>query len=250
MEDNTARLEAEIEAYDAAVKNEQDKQRRLLKALSINAGINQDEAFETSIHIQYADEEILQNALDTLDDELKRLQITNQEHESELQKMNELLQDRVRIAQTLTEQEDEVLTEFNSLEVDARVFQDIHRHFTHQCHAAEREKFHLSRVQLHSALFHIDVDERGLRYPLINNLRLAHKPSSRGISWLEINAAWSQAAQLLMFVGSTIKFKSKDLRIVPLMSCAKIIEVGSNGDTRFVNHLGVDFQAMNRKTPL
>jgi hypothetical protein len=55
-------------------------------------------------------------------------------------------------------------------------------------------------------------DERDLRYPLINNLRLAHKP--RGISWLEINAAWSQAAQLLMFVGSTIKFKSKDLRIV------------------------------------
>ena len=91
-------------------------------------------------------------------------------------------------------------------------------------------------------------DERDLRYPLINNLRLAHKP--RGISWLEINAGWSQAAQLLMFVGSTIKFKSKDLRIVPLMSCAKIIEVGSNGDTRFVNHLGVDFQAMNRKTPL
>ncbi len=194
---------------------------------------------------QFTDEQILENALETLDEELKRLQATHQEHQNELQKMDELLADQVRISQTLTSQEDEVLTEFNSLEVEARVFQDIHRHLTHQCHAAEREKFYLSRIQLHSALFYIDVDERGMRYPLINNLRLAHKP--KGISWLEINTAWSQAAQLLMFVGSTIKFKSKDLRIVPLMNCAKIIEVGSNGETRVVNHLGIDFQNMNRK---
>jgi hypothetical protein len=244
IEDNTARLEAESDDYDAAVKYEQGKRRRLLKALSISAEINQEKGKEDDEHVEFSEtwqeENILQNALDTLDDELKRLQIIHEEHKSELQKMDGLLEVQVRIAQTLTEQEDEVLTEFNSLGVDARVFQDIHRHLTYQCHAAEREKFHLSRLQLHSALFRIDVDERGLRYPLINNLRLTHRP--KGISWLEINAAWSQSAQLLMFVGSTIKFKSKDLRIVPLMSCAKIIEVGSNGETRLVHHLGVDFQ--------
>ena len=132
-----------------------------MKALSINAGMNQDIAnlddgeFEPSN--QFTDEQILENALETLDEELKRLQATHQEHQNELQKMDELLADQVRISQTLTSQEDEVLTEFNSLEVEARVFQDIHRHLTHQCHAAEREKFYLSRIQLHSALFYIDV---------------------------------------------------------------------------------------------
>ena len=159
--------------------------------------------------------------------------------------MNELLEEQARISKKMTEQEDAVLTEFNSLEIDARAFQDIHRHLTHQCHAAERERYYLAQVQLHSALFDIVVDDRG-RYPLINNLRLTHKP--KGVSWSEINAAWSQAAQLVMFAGSTIKFKSKDLRVVPLMNCAKIIEVGSNGDKRTVNHLGVDFESMDRKT--
>lgn len=245
IEDNTARLRAETGEYDRAMEMEQENQKRLLKALSINAGIhhNADEDSNNEPFSEFNEQEILQNALDTLEYEWLRLRNVQQEHQRELDTINNLLEEQTLVSQTLTSQEDEVLTEFSSLEVDARVFQDIHRHLTHQCHAAEREKFHLSRVQLHSSLFHIVVDERGLRFPLINNLRLAHKPM--GLSWLEINAAWSQAAQLLMFIGSTIKFKSRNLRIVPLMSCAKII-VGV--DTNVVHNLGVDLQAMDKKT--
>ena len=59
----------------------------------------------------------------------------------------------------------------------------------------ERESIFFT-VRLHAALFHLVVDKRGLRYPLINELRLAYRPKG-DVHWKEINAAWAQATQLL-----------------------------------------------------
>ena len=42
------------------------------------------------------------------------------------------------------------------------------------------------------------------QYSMINYLRLSHKPNVKhNITWNEINAAWSQAAQFLYIVGGT-----------------------------------------------
>lgn len=249
IEENTTQLEAETVAYDNAVQSEKDKHRRLLRALNIRDGIDgNDDLTVSSGHtpISSTPEDIVQSTLETLEYEIQMLAISSQEHLNELRHLNELIDEQALISKALTDQEDNVLTEFNSLEIDANAFQDMHRQLTHQCHIVEKERYLLSSVQLHSSLFDITVDEcSSRRFPLINNLRLTHRP--KGVSWLEINAAWSQAAQLVIFVGSTTKFKSKDLRIVPLTSCAKIIEL-VQGEKRIVIHLGVDFEINARKT--
>ncbi len=279
-------MKEETYAYEAAVEKEKNKQRRLRKALSINAGIEKDgiilhghdnDAENDSDDDANQDNEIdiLVSTMGSLQQEIHHLTSSCQEHEEELHQLQMMLQEQHIISNNVTMQEEEVMMDFHQLELDARAFQEVHAQLTHQCHAAERERYYLSQVKLHSTLHHIVLmDEHGfgdghghgqgqghgigygyghshghgvMMYPLINNLRLTHRPRSV-VPWLEINAAWSQAAQLIMFIGSTTKFKSRDLRIVPLTSCAKIIDVGMRGDRGIVHHLGVDFDAMDRKT--
>ncbi len=260
-------MKEETFAYEAAVGKEKDRQRRLRKALSINAGIEKDgiilngsdDAENSHNTNQDHDIDILVSTMGSLQQEIHHLTASCQEHEEELQQLQVMLQEQHIISNDLTIQEEEAMIDFHQLELDARSFQEVHAQLTHQCHAAERERHYLSHVKLHSALHHIALLEEQsfgyghghghemMMYPLINNLRLTHRHKNI-VPWLEINAAWSQAAQLIMFIGSTTKFKSRDLRIVPLTSCAKIIDVGMRGDKRIVHHLGVDFDAMDRKT--
>ena len=53
---------------------------------------------------------------------------------------------------------------------------------------------------------------------MINELRLAFSPKG-DLGWEEIQAAWGQVAQLLLFMD----LQNKDWRIIPLTSCAKLI---------------------------
>lgn len=238
----------ETHAYIHAVEEEKDKERRLKKALLINIGIhnNNDQIPSSSINDQHDENELVQGTIQSFQHEIMNLQTACQEHENELTNLNQMLMEQAQISDTLSAQQEELLLEYNALEKDAKVFEDVHSHLTQQCHAAESERSHLSHVRLHSALFDIVVDERGTKYPLINNLRLSHRPKD-DLQWIEINTAWSQAAQLVMFVNSTTKFTSRNFGIVPLMHCAKIIEVDSTGK-KVYHHLGVDFESMDRKT--
>lgn len=263
IDENIEHLRNESRAYEEAVENEKDKQRRLGKALSINAGITQEQ--DKHIESLHSEEiitsatshepktcnenggDILQRTANTLQKEIQHLQSACHEHEEELWQLHALLKEQSHISHSLAQEENDLMMEFNALEIDARVFQETHQQLTHQCHAAEREKYYLSKVHLHSALFKIDAYGHGLDYPVINNLRLSHRPKG-SLIWPEVNAAWSYCAQLVIFVGSSVKFKSKDLRVVPLTTCAKIIEVGTRGDKKIVHNLGVDFGAMDRKT--
>jgi hypothetical protein len=248
INDNTEQLQMETHAYIHAVEEEKDKERRLKKALLINIGIhnNNDQIPSSSINDQHDENELVQGTIQSFQHEIMNLQTACQEHENELTNLNQMLMEQAQISDTLSAQQEELLLEYNALEKDAKVFEDVHSHLTQQCHAAESERSHLSHVRLHSALFDIVVDERGTKYPLINNLRLSHRPKD-DLQWIEINTAWSQAAQLVMFVNSTTKFTSRNFGIVPLMHCAKIIEVDSTGK-KVYHHLGVDFESMDRKT--
>jgi len=265
IDENIDHLRDESRAYEEAVDKEKDKQRRLRKALLINAGIAQEQekqidsshhseeiitsatSHESEISHEHGGGDILQRTVNTLQQEIQHLQSACREHEVELWQLNSLLKEQAHLSHSLTQEENDLMMEFNAVEIDAKVFQETHQQLTHQCHAAERERYYLSKVHLHSALFKIDIYGHGLDYPVINNLRLSHRPKGT-LTWPEVNAAWSYCAQLVIYVGSTIKFKSKDLRVVPLTTCAKIIEVGIRGDRKIVHNLGVDFGAMDRKT--
>ncbi len=233
-------MEVETETYIHAVEEEKDKERRLRNALSINAGIHNGELPSE----QRKENELVQSTIQSFRHEIISLEAACQEHEKELANLNQLLKEQARISETLSLQEEELLLEYNILEKDARVFEDIHCQLAQQCYSVERERSDLSLVRLHSVLFDIFVDEKGVRYPLINNLRLSHRPKN-DLTWIEINSAWSQATQLLMFMSSSIKFTSRNF-IVPL-NCAKIIEVDSTG-RKIYHHLGVDIESIDRKT--
>jgi Autophagy protein Apg6. len=257
IEESTSQLNAEASAYDAAVQLEKDKHRRLLRALNIKGSIDgecvgdDDTVASGNTAVSFLDdyqassEYILKKTFEAFEYEIQKLTETHTLHLAEMNNLDELFREQIILTKELSQQEDDILREINGLELDSKVFQDIHGTLTRQCQEAEVEDYLLRNVRMHSTLFDIKLDERGLRYPLINNLRLTHHP--KGVSWLEINAAWSQASQLVMFVGSTTKFQSKDLRIVPLASCAKIIDL-SHGDKKIVKHLGVDFESNARKT--
>lgn len=157
------------------------------------------------------------------------------QQENELQELQRLSREQVRIAKELDNVDGCLDEERNVLEIDARAF----GHVQHQLSCTLRDTQHeieaLSTVRLHASLFHLVVDKRELRYPLINDLRLAYRPKG-DVDWTEISAAWSQAAQLLLLVAASVKFLSRDWRIVPLASCAKLIHL--DGKHRAVYTLG------------
>jgi len=214
------------------VEKEKDKQRRLRKALSINAGIAQEQDKQIDSASRHSEEiitsatsnesetshehggggsdggDILQRTVNTLQQEIQHLQSACCEHEEELWQLNSLLKEQAHLSHSLTQEENDLMMEFNAVEIDARVFQETHQQLTHQCHAAERERYYLSKVHLHSALFKIDIYGHGLDHPVINNLRLSHRPKGT-LTWPEVNAAWSYCAQLIIYVGSTIKSSQK-----------------------------------------
>lgn len=92
----------------------------------------------------------------------------------------------------------------------------VQKQLTSTLQAAQLEIDKLAAADL--SLFSLVIDKRGLRYPLINELRLAFSPKG-DLGWEEIQAAWGQVAQLLLFMN----LQKKDWRIIPLTLCAKII---------------------------
>ena len=132
--------------------------------------------------------------------------------------------------QALLDQQFEDLTssleeDSNDLELQARAFcsdqEMLFRSLVEGIGAARR--LCSPRVQLLHGLFDLQVDkERGLRYPLINSLRLAYRPTG-DVSRKEIQAAWSLAAQLLLIVGLAFDFQSERWKVIPLSHSAKLL---------------------------
>lgn len=157
------------------------------------------------------------------------------QQELELQELKRVEAEQARLSKELDAVDDYLEDERNHLEIDASAFDHIQKQLTQTLRDTQREIEALSAVRLHAALFDLVVDKRGLRYPLINELRLAYRPKG-DVHWTEISAAWSQAAQLMLLVAASVKFRSKDWRIVPLTTCAKLIYL--DGKHRSVYTLG------------
>lgn len=153
------------------------------------------------------------------------------QQEEELAHLKLLKQEQDVISAQLDEVETNLAHEENTLELEAVAMSHVQNQLTSTLRAAQSEIDKLAAVDL--SLFSLVIDKRGLRYPLINELRLAFSPKG-DLGWAEIEAAWSQVAQLLLFMN----LKQKEWRVIPLTSCAKLIH------EKRVYNLGKDMSSM------
>ena len=254
LELDTDRLHAECVVYRQAVKEKelrvQDWKRIVGTTTATTAGTataaaeakkddsSDDDAAATSSTAKsqdndHSDNNLIQRAKQAFQMEIEILQDTCQQHEEELLHLQSVRKELLRVSQEIDQAEEIMNEERNALALEARAF----RNDQEQCHRIlseiheESERLSSPAIRLPSLLLDLRVDkERGLRYPLINDLRLAYRPKG-DVQWEEIQAAWSLAAQLLLYVGTIFEFQSRNWRIVPLSSSAKLIYHPSRDNT-------------------
>jgi beclin len=216
VQDDIQRIQAETMAYHRAVAEESVRYQSLQKTLASNVVASGE-----------ASQDLLACTRHSFLDEIALLKDAYQQHEEELYQLKAIQREQHIVSQQLEEMENSVAVEQNSLELEARAFDNDIAHVSYQIQRVHDEMDSLATVRLHSALFELAVDKRGLRYPLINDLRLAYRPKG-DVQWAEINAAWSQVLKLLLLAGTSAGFRPKSWRIVPLASCAKLMYLESN----------------------
>mmetsp|Transcript_13956 Transcript_13956/g.25249 ORF Transcript_13956/g.25249 Transcript_13956/m.25249 type:complete len:246 (-) Transcript_13956:74-811(-) len=145
----------------------------------------------------------------------------------------------------ISDQEDEVLHELNALEIDACNFREESHIVSKSCTVVENEIDAMSRVRLMAIPFHITINcennQLSGRYPTINNLRFAYRINEKvGLGREEINAAFSNAAQLIAFALGLCPSSliTSTIRIIPIHPCAKILVNLPEGQS--VHNLGFD----------
>ena len=166
-----------------------------------------------------------------------------------------MMQTQIDRSLALSDQEELIHQELNSLEIDAHNFEEESHLIIHSCRTVENEIAAMSHVKLLSIPFTIRIhDGEGDRddyskqhnavvvgrYPTINNLRLAYRINTKaGLHQEEINAAFFHASQLMAFtLGLYPSFKNTVIRIIPIHPCAKILVNLPEGRT--VHNLGFD----------
>lgn len=123
-------------------------------------------------------------------------------HAEELSYLENLIQVQESRAQAIYQQKENSYLEINALEMDSKSLQYDLENCARKLSLALEEVMH-SNENLHLNLFEIDIDDR----PLINGLRLAHRPKGN-LKWKEINASWAEAVKLLLFCGGESCFLS------------------------------------------
>ena len=250
---DTERYERETAAYIDAVTAEEDRERQIKQNLLLNAEVAaaaaDDKDDSTNDQKRSSGDDLVKDAALNFESEVATLQGAVKEYQEELSHLDELMKEQVQRAAILSREEDLLFMDQNDIEIDAKEFENVSRQLTARCTEAHREAVALSKVNLHSALFDIVVgddcdggkDNGGphtpASFPRINGMRLGHRPRF-DLGWAEINCAWASAAQLLLFIASSVKYTSEDLRIVPMSSCAKIMEI--RGSKKYVHNLGMD----------
>jgi Apg6 BARA domain len=167
----------------------------------------------------------VQSIVDTYLREIDLLERACEEHREELLHLRSLQKEQVVISDELKVFAEYLASEGNALELEARAFDNDQEHLTRTLTSMHDEIDRLisSEIRLPSTLIQLHIDiERGLRYPLINELRLAYRPKG-DVHWKEIQAAWALAAYLLLMVATLFEFQSQNWKIVPLSHCAKLI---------------------------
>lgn len=197
LETDTQRLYAEVNAYRDTVSEARQRAKTFSKV-----GLHETESAYM--------------------DEIAILRQEVEAREAELAHLNSLFKDQIEITNELGAFADRVQEDQNALELQSKSFDDSAKLLSKTLAKVQTEVDQLSLVRLPLSLFDLQVDERGLRYPLINQLRLAFRPKGDA-SESEIRAAWSQATQLLLILGTLLQYPSSEWKLVPLADCAKLI---------------------------
>lgn len=158
-------------------------------------------------------------------DEIEAMQRTCDQQRQELQDLIQLRREHAQLSKEMDEFEWGVEELRNALELEGRGFDNAEEQVWKKLSSIVEELEQLSSVQIRlpAMVLDLQVDKaRGLRYPLINELRIAYRPKG-DLKWSEIQAAWSLAAQLLLACGALLHYPSQYWKIVPLSSGAKLI---------------------------
>jgi hypothetical protein len=189
------------------------------------------------------------SAIDSFQHELEALVNACNEQRTELNILQNLMQDQLLRSDILSHEEDNIYHNLNSLEIETRNFVEESHVINKNYELVQSEIDAMSNVQLLSIPFTIRTKkDGGGGYPTINNLRLAYRINIKaGLYHNEIDAAFVQAAQLVVFtIGLYPNFSTSGIiRLIPIHPCAKIlVHLSSDDDIgqsqSSVHNLGFD----------
>lgn len=226
------RIEQEVSALYDAVREEEFRseswKRALVQAVmgsDASASLEGGETKGNEMHEDASAIDLLSRQEDAFRREIAILRDAVRQQESEMRRLAQLQIEQGRVIQNLREARTALQEERNNLEINARAFDSDHSLLSRALDDVQGQVDRLSssQIRLLFTMFELTVDkDRGLRYPLINDLRLAYRPKG-DVQWDEIQGAWSLAAQLLLSVATVFNFQSENWKIVPLSHCAKLI---------------------------
>ena len=232
MENDSERLLAEAAFYEQTIQQEeanvQGAQQVLQRAVRNALQCMDGEDLLVSDHLQShsSNSNDVQNAIeDAFLSEIDSLEKACQQHRDELLRLTALQKEQALLFDEVEQIAECMAAEQNALELEARAFDNDQERLARLLAECQNEMERLSSpaIRLPTTLIkmHIDV-ERGLRYPLINELRLAYRPKG-DVDWTEIQTAWALASNLLLMIATVFNFQSQSWKIVPLSHCAKLI---------------------------
>lgn len=225
LQHDTERLIKEKDVYKDAVVQQRLRSRRLEQTIQTTAEM-------------LGSEDNLPAVEEAFRNEIEMLSSTCTMTRKELGRLQNALREQAVIESQIDAAYGKVADEQNALCLEAEAFDDDHAQLSRILSDLREQEKQLLSVELPTYSYRLVVDtERGLRYPLINDLRLAFKPKG-DLDWKEIAAAWALAAQLLLSIANLFGFQSQTWRVVPLSSCAKIIYTPANSSKAKVFNLG------------
>lgn len=209
LEKDTERLEYEANVYED--RTQAARLRQKLRQQRVDGDMTREQ------QVQKAKESFLQ--------EIDEITVACEQLEVEFKELKLVRREVSAKSDELDDSTEQILRARNEIELAASALQQNQEHLYRTVASAHEQVERLSStmIKLYSQSFDLQVDqERGLRYPLINEHRLAYRPKG-DVHWGEIQTAWSLAAQLLLAIATTFQFQSRHWRIVPLTDCAKLI---------------------------
>jgi hypothetical protein len=240
LEDDTDRLLAESLHYEQATRDD-EMNRKSRKQVMYQAAMNtisnnmndNDEHEVITSEFSTTIDEVEHNIDEVYLREIHLLKLACQEHRHELQRLRSIQKEQANIYYEIEQYAESMAAEQNALELEALAFDNDQEQLTRILTEVqdEMERLTSSGIRLPTALIQLQIDvARGLRYPLINDLRLAYRPKG-DVHWKEIQIAWALASYLLLVIATIFEFQSQHWKIVPLSHCAKLIYCPPQNET-------------------
>ncbi|ETI34653.1 hypothetical protein, variant 5 [Phytophthora nicotianae P1569] len=168
--------------------------------------------------IEHIDDKIrfYENELNALEESLKLMESEREAIAQQQEAMNEE-------EKALIYEEAGLWDQFNGLQLQESVFQEIRDAGTAQIDTMERKVASAKHLNILTDMFIIGYDGA---FGTINQFRMGQS-ASLALEWNEINAAFGECALLLQTLANMVGLEFSDFKIVPLGSFSKIIRTSN-----------------------